>query len=162
VLAVWAADCAERTLSLFEKEAPLDPRPRAAINGLRAFARGELKIGPMKKLSIGAHTAARSVDHPAAIAAARAAGQAAATAHMATNAREASGYTAKAAGLASADSEAAATNELVWHVRHASPRVREVLRRLPPPERDTALLARLVAELDSRVRSVAEDVLEPD
>lgn len=42
VLAMWAADCAERTLSLFEAQAPSDTRPREAIDGLRAFARGEL------------------------------------------------------------------------------------------------------------------------
>jgi hypothetical protein len=43
VLAVWAADCAERTLWLFEARTPNDIRPRAAIDGLRAFARGELR-----------------------------------------------------------------------------------------------------------------------
>jgi hypothetical protein len=32
VLAVWAADCAERTLSLFEAQAPSDARPRDAIS----------------------------------------------------------------------------------------------------------------------------------
>jgi hypothetical protein len=48
VLAVWAADCAERTLSLFEAQAPDDTRPRDAINGLRAFARGEMRIGPVR------------------------------------------------------------------------------------------------------------------
>lgn len=44
VLAVWAADCAERTLSLFETQARSDARPRDAIDGLRAFARGEMRI----------------------------------------------------------------------------------------------------------------------
>ena len=32
-LAVWAADCAERTLSLFEVRAANDARPRDAIEG---------------------------------------------------------------------------------------------------------------------------------
>ena len=45
VLAARAADCAERTLSLFETEALSDTRPRDAIDGLRAFARGEMRIG---------------------------------------------------------------------------------------------------------------------
>lgn len=45
VLAVWAADCADRTLSLFEALAPSDPRPRDAIDGVRAFARGDMRIG---------------------------------------------------------------------------------------------------------------------
>jgi hypothetical protein len=43
VLAVRAADCAERTLSLFEAQAPNDTRPRDAIDGLRAFARGDMR-----------------------------------------------------------------------------------------------------------------------
>ncbi|CCH70511.1 conserved hypothetical protein [Phycicoccus elongatus Lp2] len=33
ILALWAADCAERTLPLFLAEAPDDPRPREAIEG---------------------------------------------------------------------------------------------------------------------------------
>ncbi|MGW9270991.1 putative immunity protein, partial [Microbacterium sp. NPDC055599] len=41
-VAVWAADCADRVLPLFEAEAPGDDRPRDAIARTRAFARGEL------------------------------------------------------------------------------------------------------------------------
>jgi hypothetical protein len=37
VPAVWAADCANRRLSLFEAQAPSDTRPREAIDGLRAL-----------------------------------------------------------------------------------------------------------------------------
>jgi hypothetical protein len=51
MLAVWAADCAERTLSLFEAQAPGDTRPRDAIDGLRAFA-GEMRIGQVRALSM--------------------------------------------------------------------------------------------------------------
>jgi ABC-type molybdenum transport system ATPase subunit/photorepair protein PhrA len=36
VLGVWAADCAERTLSLFEAQAPSDTRPRDAIDAGRS------------------------------------------------------------------------------------------------------------------------------
>jgi Imm-5 like putative immunity protein len=56
-LAVWAADCAERTLPLFEARAPNDRRPRDAIDGLRAFARGEMRIGKARVLSAAAHAA---------------------------------------------------------------------------------------------------------
>jgi hypothetical protein len=45
IVAVWAADCAERVLGLFEAEAPGDCRPRDAIARLRAFARDELGVG---------------------------------------------------------------------------------------------------------------------
>ena len=37
----WAADCAERALSLYETHAHSDSRPRAAIAGIREFAAGE-------------------------------------------------------------------------------------------------------------------------
>jgi hypothetical protein len=97
VLAVWAADCAERTLPLFEAQAPGDTRPRDAVDGARAFARGELRIGQARALSAQAHAAAREAGHPAAEAAARAACHAAAVAHMAAHARGVA-YAAKAAG----------------------------------------------------------------
>ncbi len=68
MLAVWAADCAERTQSLFEVQALDDPRPRNAIDGLRAFARGGLRIGEARALSVQAHAAAREVGDSAAVA----------------------------------------------------------------------------------------------
>src|SRR5215211_5239827 len=120
VLAGWAADCAERTLPLFEARAPTDPRPRAAVGGLRAFARGELRIGPVRALAAQAHAAAREVGEPAAVAAARAAGQAASVAHMAAHARGVV-YAAMAAGLAAPDDAGATAREARWQLRHASP-----------------------------------------
>ena len=41
LVGLWAADCAERVLPLFEAKAPSDTRPREAIEGIRTFARGE-------------------------------------------------------------------------------------------------------------------------
>ncbi len=38
-LGAWAADCAERALPIFEAYATTDPRPRAAIEGIRSFGR---------------------------------------------------------------------------------------------------------------------------
>jgi hypothetical protein len=150
VLAVWAADCAERTLALFEAQAPGDTRPRDAIDGLRAFARGEMRIGPMRALAVQAHAAARSVDDPAAAAAARAAGHAAATAHMAAHARGVPAYAGVAAGLASPDKPSAPMDEVRWALGHASPTVRDVLRKLPAPPRGGQLGA-LINELHSTV-----------
>jgi len=151
VLAVWAADCAERTLPLYEAQAPNDTRPRDAIEGLRAFARGELRVGPARALSVGAHAAARAVGDPAAVAAARAAGQAVAVAHMAAHARGVV-YAAIAAGLAAPDDPNAVAAEARWQLEHASPTVREVLRRLPVPPRATkSTLALLIADLHMSV-----------
>ena len=39
---LFAADCAERVLRLFEAKYPNDDRPRKAIEAARAFARGEI------------------------------------------------------------------------------------------------------------------------
>jgi hypothetical protein len=151
VLAVWAADCAERTLPLFEAMAPGDARPREAIDGARAFARGELRIGPVRALSAGAHAAAREVDDPAAVAAARAAGHAAAVAHMAAHARGVA-YAAMAAGLAAPqDPTTVAAVEVRWQQRHASPHVRAILRKLPPPTHAAGMLGTSIADLDAWV-----------
>ena len=149
VLAVWAADCAERRLSLFEARAPSDSRPRDAIDGLRAFARGEMRIGKVRALSAQAHAAARAIGDPAAVAAARAAGQAAGVAHMAAHARGAAEYAAKAAGLAAPHDASAVADEAEWQQVHASPAVRDVLRRLPP--RPASILGALISEMHTRL-----------
>jgi hypothetical protein len=81
-LAAWAADCAEHVLPLFEAVSD-DPAPRTAIELGRAWSRGAIKTGAAMNAAVACHAAARSVKDNAAIAAARAAGQAVATAHFA-------------------------------------------------------------------------------
>lgn len=151
VLADWAADCAERVLPLFERQAPSDTRPRDAIEGVRAFARGELRIGPARALAVAAHAAAREVGEPAAVAAARAAGHAVATAHMASHARGVPAYAAKARSLAAPGDRSAVSDEIRWAVDHASTEVRQVLGRLPPPDRPAGILGAVIRELHARV-----------
>lgn len=145
---MWAADCAERTLRLFLAEAPDDPRPREAIEGARAFARGELRIGIARALAANAHAAAREVTDPAAIAAARATGHAVATAHMASHAPGVA-YAAVALSHANPAGEQAALDEVQWQIDHASPDVRAVMRKLPPRQEGKGLLAGLVHRLQS-------------
>jgi hypothetical protein len=122
-------------------------RPRDAIGGARAFARGELRIGPARARAAGAHAAARDVHDPAAVAAARAAGHAAAVAHMAAHALGAPAYAAKAAGSAVPDDPEAARRVVEWAEEHAPPAVRAVLRRLPPRRRAGGALGALMSEL---------------
>ena len=81
-LALWAAECAERVLPLFEQWYPDDTRPRAAIDACRAWTRGEIRVGQARAASLAAHAAAREAVDGAARAAARAAGHAVATAHV--------------------------------------------------------------------------------
>lgn len=82
VLGLWAADCAERVLPLFEAKSPSDTRPREAIESIRAYARGGKRTGQLRSFGWAALAAARDVGDPVAAAAARAAGIAAATAYI--------------------------------------------------------------------------------
>jgi hypothetical protein len=132
IVAAWAADCAERVLWVFEAQAPQDPRPREAIARTRAFARGELDVaGEIRRRFVGGG-AAREAMTPAAVAAARAAGQAAAVAHMGAHALGAAAYAAKAAGLAAPDQPVAVAEEVRWQLSHLSTPAEAALRRLPP------------------------------
>jgi hypothetical protein len=138
VVATWAADCAERVLWLFEAQAPQDRRPRDAIARTRAFARGELDVADEIRRRFVGGGAAREVTAPAAVAAARAAGQAAAVAHMGAHALGAAAYAAKAAGLAVPDQQVAIAQEIGWQLSHMSAPVTTALRLLPPVGEDSS------------------------
>ena len=114
-LAQWAAACAERVLPLFESASPLDERPRLAVDSARAWGRGELEFVPVRNAALGAHAAARAAPTEAAVAVARAAGHAAATAHMADHSLGGAGYAIRALRAATAgDAGAAVLAELEW------------------------------------------------
>ncbi len=131
-VAGWAADCAERVLGLFEAEAPWDTRPRDAIARTRAFARGELGVAEEIRRRFVGGVAAREVSSPVAVAAAKAAGQAASVPHMGAHALGAAAYAAKAVGLADPDRPGAISEEIHWQLDRLSEAARAALRRLPP------------------------------
>jgi hypothetical protein len=99
LLALWAAECAEHVLHLFEDHHPEDDRPRKAIEAARAWERSEMEMTEVRKFALAAHAAARQATRPEAVAAARAAGHAAATAHVPGHARHAAAYAAKSMAL---------------------------------------------------------------
>src|SRR6201990_2728678 len=132
IVAAWAADCAERVLGLFETEAPGDRRPRDALARGRAFARGELDVAEQIRSRFAGSGAAQEVRIPAAVAAARAAGQAAAIPHMGAHALGSAAYAAKAAGLAAPDRPEAVSEEICWQLGRMSTAARAALRQLPP------------------------------
>jgi hypothetical protein len=103
LVAAWAADCAERVLPWFEADSPSDDRPRALIARARAFARGELNTAEEIRRRFVGGVPAEEMGTPAAAAAARAAGQAAAVCHMGVHALGAAAHAVKAAGLAAPD-----------------------------------------------------------
>jgi hypothetical protein len=126
-LAVWAGACAERVLPFFEQACPQDGRPRQALAACRAWARtGIFHMAKIRAASLGAHAAARQVkENEAACFAARAAGQAVATAHVAQHACGAAYYALKA--LAARHPENAAqkvAEELDWQSRRLPPHLR--------------------------------------
>ena len=98
LFALKAAKEAECVLPLFEAERPDDPRPRRAIEAIRAWAQGkhELRLAEVRTLSLDSHAAARQAKSEAARFAARAAGQAVATWHVPTHAMAVPSYACKA------------------------------------------------------------------
>ncbi|HEX5563271.1 MAG TPA: hypothetical protein VFX52_16670 [Nocardioidaceae bacterium] len=115
LLALWAACCAEHVLDLFETARPGDPRPRQAIEHIRAWVRGE--VTTMQSRAAGGHAmgAARDLSG-AARHAAYAAGQAGAVAHVAAHDLGAAAYAIKAARAAAphGEGEAARRLECQW------------------------------------------------
>src|SRR5581483_8538775 len=111
----------------FEAKAPGDGRPRDAIARTRAFARGELAVAGEIRRRFVAGAAAREVSNPAAVAAARAAGQAASIPHIGAHALGAAAYAAKAAGLAAPGRPEAVDEEIRWQRDHMSPATRVAL-----------------------------------
>jgi hypothetical protein len=127
-LALWAADCAERVLNLFEAERPQDDRPRKAINAARAWQLGMINVTEARATAFAAHAAARETTTSGSRAAARAAGHAVATAHVATHARYAARYTVTAATKAASASIARATGDLerVWQEHRLADHLRQL------------------------------------
>ena len=137
-VAAWAADCAEHVLALFEAAAPDDSRPRELIARARAFARGELSAAEGIRRRFVGGVPAGAVQDPAAVAAARAAGQAAAVAHMGAHALGAAAYAVKAAGLAAPEAPEVMAEEIGWQLGHLTRGVTHALRRLPPVGQDAS------------------------
>jgi hypothetical protein len=105
LLAVWATDCAQHVLHLFEEMQPDDNRPRRAIEMTRAWTRGEITVSQSRAAGGHAMAAARELSGAARYAA-YAAGQAAAVAHVAAHELGAAAYAIKAARAAVSDSRA--------------------------------------------------------
>jgi len=120
-LALWAADCADHVLPYFEEKYPEDPRPRNAIEALQTWINtGMFRMAVIRTASLDAHAAAREAgEDSAARFAARAAGQAVATAHVPTHAIGASLYALKAVKAANPrDAGAAVAREREWQIKN--------------------------------------------
>jgi hypothetical protein len=128
LLALWASACAEHVLHLFESVQPSDPRPRHAIEEIRAWSRGEITMSQSR--SAGGHAmAAARVLSGAARYAAFAAGQAGAVAHVAAHELGAAAYAIKAARAAALADEAVnvGRRECRWQRQQLPDEIRDLV-----------------------------------
>jgi hypothetical protein len=121
-LAAWAAGCAEHVLALF-RECSSDDRPQRAVDIAKAWAGGEVSVGDAQKAAVGAHAAAREVTSKSGSAAARAAGHAVATAHMADHCLGASTYALPAVEATGGSADV----ERAWQVEQLPNEVRDLI-----------------------------------
>ena len=155
-LSLWAADCAERALPLYEAVAPGDRRPREAIEAVRAFGAGGKRTKQIRTTAWAALKAAGEADDPAAEAAARAAVGAAGSAYLHPLAAPtqvkhvvaAAQYAAYARELADGDAAA----EIQWAIDHVPPTVRDVLARFPEGKPGRNRLGELHRQLEAGLR----------
>jgi len=127
-LALWAADCAEHVLRLFNEKYPDDKRPEIAIEKARAWARNEITMTQAREAAYAAHAAAKDTNGSASMAA-RAAGHAVATAHMADHELGAAAYAIKAVKEASTVTERdnAGKKEKEWQRSTLSEEIKELV-----------------------------------
>jgi len=128
LLGVWATDCAEHVIHLFEDERPGDDRPRRAIDLGRAWARGEVTWQEARTAAGHANAAARDL-RGAPRHAAYAAGQAAAVGHVAAHELGAAAYAIRAARAAApeAEGETSGRLECQWQRDRLPTEIRELV-----------------------------------
>ncbi len=128
LLALWAATCAEHVLPLFETARPSDPRPRQAIEQIRAWVRGEIRMSQSRAAGGHAMAAARELSG-AARHAAYAAGQAPVVAHVAAHDLGAAAYAIKAARAAAPEGEGESCGRLEcrWQREQLPEAIRELV-----------------------------------
>lgn len=160
-IARWAAACAGRALPLFEAKAPDDSRPRAALLAIGSFAQGGKRSSALRKLAWAAGQSAREVGDPAASAAARAAMAAAgsaythpiATPHQVNHILGPAAYAAQAATLAADDPADVLDAEIRWAISQASPKVRQIIQRMPARAPSKGQFHALLYRLDTCLRT---------
>ena len=161
VIGGWAADCAERVVSVYETRADADTRPRAAIEGIREFAAGGKRTARLRSLALEAHAAAREAGDGAAAAAARAAGAAAASAythpladvHQTKHIVGSAAYAALARELDQGGDPSIGDAQVRWAIAHAPAEVCEVLLQMPARQAGKSRLDTLLYKLDAGIRS---------
>ncbi|WP_369199330.1 putative immunity protein [Streptomyces sp. PU-14G] len=161
VVARYVAQTAHEVLPVFEKTAPGDSRPRAALDAAWEFVNGANRTKLQRVASLDAHRAAKEAPTEASRLAARAAGDAASAAYLHPIAKAHQvGHILRAAASAAriaeigAGGDPEAGNRAIEQARQrATPALTEVLHRFPPAPAGTNRVARLMAALDASLRA---------
>ncbi|MFE9610982.1 putative immunity protein [Streptomyces sp. NPDC006012] len=160
-IAGYAADCARRALSIFERDLPADTRPRDAIKAAHAFARGGRRTATLRQSAWAAFKAAQEATSPAAVDAARAASHAAgaaylhplANAHQVKHILGAAAHAARAEELVSGEDPRVSAGTLEWARHNAPPAVTAVLDRLPAAPPGGGRTGEFMRDLDAALRA---------
>lgn len=126
LLTLWAVECAEHVLHLFEDEHPSDTRPREAVEAARAWVDGSVAM--MEARARGGHAmgAARPLRGPARHAA-YAAGQAACVPHVPEHDLGAAAYAIEAVRAADPAGSTAGRLERDWQRERLPERIRALV-----------------------------------
>ncbi|MEU6796615.1 putative immunity protein [Nonomuraea wenchangensis] len=162
-VAGYAVACARTALTLFERERPGDPRPRAALVAAQTFADGAARTKALRDSAWAAMRAAqeaRDAGLAAASDAARAALAAASAGYLhplakATQVKHILGpaaHAARAFELAAGDDHSVGAEHIARSRALASPVVVDVLRRYPPAPPGGGRVGELLRQLDASLR----------
>ncbi|MGA4992692.1 putative immunity protein [Nonomuraea bangladeshensis] len=162
-VAAYAVACARPALTIFERERPDDPRPRAAIEAARTFADGAKRTKALRDSAWGAMRAAqeaRDAGLAAACDAARAALAAASAGYLhplakATQVKHILGpaaHAARAFELSAGDDPSVGADHLAQARALAGPVVVDVLRRYPLAPPGGGRVGELLRQLDASLR----------
>ena len=160
VVARYAAESAQEVLAIFEADRLGDPRARAAIDAAWVFVHGAPRTKLQRVASLDAHRAAKDTTTPAAHAAARAAGDAAAAAYLHPLAKasqighilRAAAFAARALELVAGGDEEIGAQAMEQARLRATPALVDVLRRYPPAPVGKNRVDRLWKTLDTTLR----------
>ncbi|MET9798282.1 putative immunity protein [Nocardiopsis alba] len=156
----WAAEGAARALSLFESRSPDEARPRKAFEELCAYNDGGPRTARLRSAIWAALSCAKESEDPVAKAAARSIGVAAgtpfvhalATPHQSKHLLAPTAYRIRARSLLTGETDTVADEEIHRATAHASPTVREVLRRFPARTEGRGWMSALMYRLDVELR----------
>ena len=160
VLGKWAADCAERVLSIYEEVNNNDPRPRDAINGIRIFSKCGKRLAKLRVLALDAYRAALETKDLAASAAAQAASLAAASAytHPLVDVKQTkhilgpAAYAALAIEIKNNNDPVFSKDETRWAIGHAPKEICEILLKMPNRTEGKSRIDKIMYDLDVGLR----------